>query len=600
MYREKSFLLKVCCKFAAEKELQTIAYICIVCGFIQLQIPHFMLVHYLTHIDEAIKSNWNRPAITNYGGKTYDFSEISQGIEQWHTLFEQCGIKKGDKIAISAKNSAEWCIAFLGIVTYDAVAVPLLADFHPQNMADLVKVSDSRMLLLDKSVLGGLKRTESLEKIKEYDNFCGVVNLVDRKVELDCDGALENNMAAANENFAMRFPNGVTPDAVDYRRGNEHLDDLNVISYTSGTSSAPKGVMLHAKSLSGNIRFARDYVPTVPGGNTFSILPLAHIFGLSLDFLFMFSKGCHIHIFSAKPVPALLLKALAEVKPFLFLTVPLLIEKIFRAKVIPVLHKPVMRVLTAIPGVRSLIYKKIRKTVLNAFGGNLHIAGFFIGGAAISKDVDKIMRKIKLPYAVGYGMTECGPLISYKGWNHPALKNDAGIIRPDIEVRIDSSKPAQIPGEIQVRGNHVTSGYYKNPEATAAAFTEDGWFKTGDMGTMEGDYVIIRGRCKNMILTANGQNIYPEEIEELINRQPMVVESIVVGRKHGLVALIVVDAEAAKAAGLSGEEMVKAVEANVFALNERLPIYSRIAKCELRETPFEKTPKLSIKRFMYQ
>ena len=561
---------------------------------------YFMLVHYLTHIDEAIKNNWNKPAITNYGGKTYAFSEISQGIEQWHLLFEQCGIEKGDKIALSAKNSAEWCIAFLAIVTYDAVAVPLLADFHPQNLAELVNVSDSRILLLDKSVLGGLKRTESLEKIKEYEKFCGVVNLVDRKVELDCSGTLENNMIAANETFATRFPNGVTPDAVDYKRSEEHLDDLNVISYTSGTSSAPKGVMLHAKSLSGNIRFARDYVPTVPGGNTFSILPLAHIFGLSLDFLFMFSKGCHIHIFSAKPVPALLLKALAEVKPFLFLTVPLLIEKIFRAKVIPVLHKPVMRVLTAIPGVRSLIYKKIRKTVLDAFGGNLHIAGFFIGGAAISKDVDKIMRKIKLPYAVGYGMTECGPLISYKGWNHPALKNDAGIIRPDIEVRIDSSNPARIPGEIQVRGNHVTSGYYKNPEATAASLTEDGWFKTGDMGTMEGDYVIIRGRCKNMILTANGQNIYPEEIEELINRQPMVTESIVVGRKNGLVALIVVDAEAAKAAGLSGEEMAKAVEASIFALNERLPIYSRIAKCELRETPFEKTPKLSIKRFMYQ
>ena len=559
-----------------------------------------MLVHYLTHIDEAIKKNWTRPAITNYGGKTYTFGEIAEGIERWHLLFKQCGIEKGDKIAISAKNSAEWCIAFLGVVTYDAVAVPLLADFHPSNLAELVRMSDSRMLLLDKSVLGGLKRTEVLGKIKDYENFYGIVNLVDKKIELDCEGSLQSKFEAAENAFAQHFPNGVKVDSVNYKKGEEQLDDLNVISYTSGTSSAPKGVMLHAKSLSGNIRFARDYVPTVPGGNTFSILPLAHIFGLSLDFLFLFSTGCHIHIFSAKPVPALLMKALKEVKPFLFLTVPLLIEKIFRAKVIPVLNKPVMRFLTAIPGVRNLIYKKIRKTVLDAFGGNMHISGFFIGGAAISKDVDKIMRRIKLPYAVGYGMTECGPLISYKGWNHPALKNDAGIIRPDIEVRIDSSNPAEIPGEIQVRGNHVTSGYYKNPEATAASLTEDGWFKTGDMGTMEREYVIIRGRCKNMILTANGQNIYPEEIEELINQQPMVTESIVVGRKHGLVALIVVDTEAAKTAGLSGEELKNTIETSVFALNEVLPVYSRIAKCEIRETPFEKTPKLSIKRFMYQ
>ena len=560
-----------------------------------------MLVHYLTHIDEAIRSNWNKPAITNYGGATYTFAQIAEGIEKWHVLFEKCGIKKGDKIAISAKNSAEWCIAFLGVVTYDAVAVPLLADFLPQNLAELTRVSDSRLLLVDKAVMGGFTRNDLLGKIKTYSNLQGLINLTNQACELDCDGSLNVICNGLSSEFANRFPNGVSLDDINYKRSSDMLDDLSVISYTSGTSSAPKGVMIHAKSLSGNIRFARDYVPTLPGGNTFSILPLAHIFGLSLDFLFLFSTGCHIHIFSAKPVPALLLKALGEVKPFLFLTVPLLIEKIFRAKVIPVLNKPVMRFLTAIPGVRSLIYKKIRKTVLDAFGGNLHISGFFIGGAAISKDVDKIMRRVKIPYAVGYGMTECGPLISYKGWNHPALKNDAGIIRPDIEVRIDSSNPATIPGEIQVRGNHVTSGYYKNEEATSAAFTDDGWFKTGDMGTMDSkDYVIIRGRCKNMILTANGQNIYPEEIEELINQQTYVMESLVVGRKHGLVALIVVNQDTAKASGLSGEELKKAIEDSVFALNNQLPIYSRIAKCEIRDVPFEKTPKLSIKRFMYQ
>ncbi len=559
-----------------------------------------MLTHYLTFISEAIKTNWDKPAITNYGANTFTYGQIAEGIEKMHLLFEKCGIKKGDKIAICAKNSAEWCVTFLGIVTYDAVAVPLLADFLPQNLADLTKISDSRLLLVDKGVASSFSRNGIFEQFKDVEDFCGIINFMNKKIEFD-GGNLQGIGRDIDETFTQRYPNGLTAADVDYSRGAEALEDLALISYTSGTSSAPKGVMLQAKSLSGNIRFARDYVPTVPNGNTFSILPLAHIFGLSLDFLFMFSKGCHIHIFSAKPVPALLLKALSEVKPFLFLTVPLLIEKIFRAKVLPVLRKPAMRILTAIPGVRNVIYKKIRKTVLDAFGGNLHIGGFFIGGAAISKDVDEIMRKVKIPYAVGYGMTECGPLISYKGWNHPALKNDAGIIRPDIEVRIDSSSPATIPGEIQVRGTHVTAGYYKNPEATKAAHTDDGWFKTGDMGTMDAnEYVIIRGRCKNMILTANGQNIYPEEIEEIINQQPLVLESLVVGRKHGLVALVVINQEIAMSMGIEGEELKKTIENAVFAMNEQLPIYSRITKCELREEPFEKTPKLSIKRFMYQ
>lgn len=559
-----------------------------------------MLTHYLTFISEAIKTNWDKPAITNYGANTFTYGQIAEGIEKMHILFEKSGIKKGDKVAICAKNSAEWCVVFLGIVTYDAVAVPLLADFLPQNIADLTKVSDSRLLMIDKGVASSFTRNGIFEQFKGAEDFCGIINFINGKAEFD-SGNLQGIGNYIEETFAQRYPNGLTAADIDYSRGTEALEDLSLISYTSGTSSAPKGVMLQAKSLSGNIRFARDYVPTVPNGNTFSILPLAHIFGLSLDFLFMFSKGCHIHIFSAKPVPALLLKALSEVKPFLFLTVPLLIEKIFRAKVIPVLRKPAMRILTAIPGVRNLIYKKIRKTVLDAFGGNLHIGGFFIGGAAISKDVDEIMRKVKIPYAVGYGMTECGPLISYKGWNHPALKNNAGIIRPDIEVRIDSSEPATIPGEIQVRGTHVTAGYYKNPEATKATRTDDGWFKTGDMGTMDAnEYVVIRGRCKNMILTANGQNIYPEEIEEIINQQALVLESLVVGRKHGLVALVVINQEAAKSMGISGEELRKSIEDAVFAMNEQLPIYSRIAKCELREEPFEKTPKLSIKRFMYQ
>lgn len=554
------------------------------------------MTHYLTYIDESIKSNWNNPALTNYGANSYTYAQVAENVAKLHIMFKHCGIEKGDKIAICAKNSAEWCIAFLGIVTYDAVAVPLLCDFLPQNIADLIKVSECKLAFVDKYVYNGFSRANIIDNFKEYNDLKALVNVANKNVELDCNSVFANfNL---EKEFSVKYPDGLKQSDVDYAK--EDLDALTVISYTSGTSSSPKGVMLPAKSLSGNLLFAREYVPTVPAGNTFSILPLAHIFGLSLDFLFMFSKGCHIHLFSAKPVPAILLKALGEVKPFLFLTVPLLIEKIFRAKVLPTLDKPVMKILTAIPGVRSLIYKKVRNTILSAFGGNLHISGFFIGGAAISKEVEVVMRKIKLPFAVGYGMTECGPLISYKGWNHPALKNNAGIIHPNIEVRIDSAEPAEVPGEIQVRGNLVTTGYYKNEEATKAAFTDDGWFKTGDMGTMDAnEYVIIRGRCKNMILTGSGQNIYPEEIEELINAQPLVMESLVVGRKHGLVAIIVIDKDAVKASGVDENELQSMMEDRMSELNTQLPVYSKISKCELRDIPFEKTPKLSIKRFMY-
>ena len=361
--------------------------------------------------------------------------------------------------------------------------------------------------------------------------------------------------------------------------------------------------MLTAKSLSGNVEVARRLVPMAVNdpGTTLSILPLAHIFGLAFDFLFLFSCGCHIHIFTEKPVPARLLKALSEVKPFIFLTVPMLIEKIFRAKVIPTLKKPAMKFLTSIPGVRRVIFNKVRSKILDTFGGNLHKAGFFIGGAAISKDVDKVMKQIRIPYAVGYGMTECGPLISYVASAHPSIDDIGGVATPTIEMRIDSDKPSKVPGEIQVRGDVVTLGYYNNEEATKAAFTGDGWLKTGDMGIQDRNgTVYIKGRCKNMILTGSGQNIYPEEIEDKINNLPYVVESLVVGRKNAIVALVVADYEAGKKAGLSDEEVNKVVNENVLALNSELAAYSKIGYAEIRREPFEKTPKQSIRRFLYK
>ena len=556
--------------------------------------------HFLYYIEDAIRNNWDKPAVSNYGAKSYTFGEIASNVAKLQILFEKCGVKEGDHVAIAARNSAEWCIAFIAIASYKAVVVPLLPDFLPENIAHLTKLSDSKLLLVDANILNGLKRSNSLEKLADGKDFIGVVDIVSYEPIIGCDTLVNVTKEELDALYNKEYPAGFSVADLEYPQ--DGLDNLSVISYTSGTSSSPKGVMLPARSLSANVEIARKLVPIAVSepGNTLSILPLAHIFGLAFDFLLLFSCGCHINIFTEKPVPARLLRALADVKPFIFLTVPLLIEKIFRSKVIPTLNKPAMRFLTSIPGVRQLIFKKVRDTIIATFGGNLAKAGFFIGGAAISKDVDKVMKKIGIPYAVGYGMTECGPLISYVASSHPSIDDRGGIAAPTIELRIDSDKPSKVPGEIQVRGDVVTLGYYKNEEGTLNSFTNDGWLKTGDMGIQDRfGTVFIKGRCKNMILTGSGQNIYPEEIEDLINQQFYVIESLVVGRNHALVALIVVDKDAMKAAGIPEEKVQETIEASVFALNAQLPPYSQIARCELRTEPFEKTPKLSIKRFMY-
>ena len=556
--------------------------------------------HFLWYIEDAIRNNWDKPAISNYGATTYTYGEIAGNVAKLHILFEKCGLKKGDHIAIASRNSAEWCIAFIAIASYKAVAVPLLPDFLPENIAHLTKLSDSKLVLVDKYVLAGLKKSGSLDKMAGTDGLIGVVDIVNLTTIVSYDTLANVANGDIEDLYNKEYPGGYT--MADLAYPHDGLDELSVISYTSGTSSSPKGVMLPARSLSANVEIARRLVPVAVNepGSTLSILPLAHIFGLAFDFLLLFSCGCHINIFTEKPAPARLLKALADVKPFIFLTVPLLIEKIFRSKVIPTLNKPVMRILTSIPGVRQVIHKKVRDKIIATFGGNLAKAGFFIGGAAISKDVDKVMKKIGIPYAVGYGMTECGPLISYVASSHPTIDDRGGVATPTIELRIDSDKPAKVPGEIQVRGDVVTLGYYKNEEATQSSFTSDGWLKTGDMGVQDRfGTVFIKGRCKNMILTANGQNVYPEEIEDLVNQLPYVLESLIVGRNHALVALVVVDQDALKAAGIAADKVQEVIEANVFALNAQLPAYSQIARCELRTEPFEKTPKLSIKRFMY-
>ena len=551
------------------------------------------MVHFLNYVDEAIKKNWNKPAVSNYGANTYTYGEMAATMEKMHVLFGKCGIKKGDKIALCAKNSAEWCISFLAIVSYDAVAVPLLPDFLPSNVADLTRLSGSRMLLLDSNIYDALSRDGILPQFELFDDFLGLVDVVSLDAVSGSSKEMVKKCADAKSAFAKKYPGGVSVNDVDFCK--DDVESLALISYTSGTSSAPKGVMLRAKSISGNIEVARGLISQMENGKVLSMLPLAHIMGLSFDFIFTLAGGCHLNILTAKPTPARLLAALADVKPFMFITVPLLIEKIFRSKVIPVLKKPAMRFVLAIPGLRSLVIKKIRSKVLSVFGENIEYAGLFVGGAAIGKDVDDVMQMLKIPYVVGYGMTECGPLISYKGWSHPMIGNSGDVAAPTIEARIDSRHPSRIPGEIQVRGDVVTEGYYNNPEATAAAFTSDGWLKTGDMAIRDRKgHIYIKGRCKNMILTGSGQNIYPEEIEEMINSLPMVVESLVVSRKFAIVAMVVVDKDV-----VNSDEKRAEVERLVFALNSKLPSYSQISICEQRTEPFAKTPKQSIKRFMY-
>ncbi len=555
-----------------------------------------LMVHFLNYVEAATKGNWDKPALSNYGSKTYTYGEMATSIERVRLLLKNSGIKKGDNVAICSKNSAEWCIAFLAVVSYDAVAVPLLADFLPMNIVTLTKISGCRMLFVDSSVYDSLKGLQ--DEFAECNDFLGLVDIASLKPLDVASKSLVQTTSALEKRFDERFPTGVRPADLNWCKSD--VEALALISYTSGTSSAPKGVMLAAKSISGNIEIARKLVPQKKNGATLSILPLAHIMGLSFDFIFSLAGGCHLNILTSKPTPARLMAALADVKPFMFITVPLLLEKIFRSRVIPMLKKPLMRFLLSVPGLRMLLIRKIRSRVLSVFGENIEFGGLFVGGAAIGQDVDRVMQMLKIPYAVGYGMTECGPLISYKGWAHPSLGNGGGVAAPTIELRIDSKRPSKVPGEIQVRGDVVTKGYYRNEEATKAAFTSDGWLKTGDMGIQDRKgHVYIKGRCKNMILTGSGQNIYPEEIEELINSLPMVAESIVVGRKHAIVALVVLDKDAVKNSGSSLGDVQKSMEQKIFALNASLPAYSKIALCEFRSEPFEKTPKQSIKRFMY-
>jgi len=542
--------------------------------------------HYFTRLEEAMKANWGRPALGNYRGELFTFGEVAENIAKLHVLYEAVGLKKGDKVALCAKNSARWGIAFFSANTYEAVVVPILADFHPDSVNSLVDHSESTVLFTDTDIWNKLD-------IAKMPTVKAVVSTADFKLLYAADEKIQKANDDLQTLFEAKYPKGFSAEDVSYPINNDK--ELAIINYTSGTTSAPKGVMLRYECISANVAFGQKRLPSYPEDKIVSMLPMAHMYGMMFELIYPLCGGSSIYYLGKTPTPALLLGAMAEVKPYLVITVPLVMEKIFKSKVAPIVNKPVMKVVTAIPGINQIIFKKVRTSLLNAFGGK--VREIVMGGAALNPDVEKWFRKFKLPFTVGYGMTEAAPLMAYEDWWEFASKS-CGKAIDTVEVRIDSEDPYNKVGEIQARGMNIMSGYYKNEEATKAAFTEDGWMRTGDLGLLdEKGNIFIKGRSKNMILSANGQNIYPEEIEAVVNNQPYVVESVVVDRGARLVALIYMDLEKAKAEGVDLEEYKKTIMAEV---NKSMPAYSKVNVVEYMTEPFEKTPKMSIKRFMYK
>ena len=542
--------------------------------------------HYFSRFQEAVKANWERPALGNFRGELFTFGQLATQIAKFHVFFEAIGLKKGDKVALCAKNSARWGVTFFAANTYESVLVPILADFHPDSVNSLVDHSESLVLLTDSDIWAKLDITKM-----------PTVKVVISASDFSLLYAADEKIQAANDNldelFAQKYPNGFTAADVNYPTDNDK--DLAIINYTSGTTSAPKGVMLRYECISANVEFGQNRLPSYPEDKIVSMLPMAHMYGMMFELIYPLCGGSSIYYLGKTPTPALLLGAMAEVKPYLVVTVPLVMEKIFKSKVAPVVNKPVMKVITSIPGLNQIIFKKIRTTLLNAFGGN--VREIVMGGAALNPDVEKWFKKFKLPFTVGYGMTEAAPLLAYE-CSKLFVPKSCGKCVDSVEVRIDSEDPYSKVGEIQAKGYSLMSGYYKNDEATKAAFTEDGWMRTGDLGLLDSKgNIFIKGRSKNMILSANGQNIYPEEIEAVVNNLPYVIESVVVDRGARLAALVYMDAEKAKAEGVNLDEYKAIIMTEV---NKSMPAYSKLNIVEYMDQPFEKTPKMSIKRFMYK
>lgn len=537
--------------------------------------------------ENSFRKNWEQPALTDYKeNTTYSYGELAREIARLHLLFMELGIEKGDKISLIGKNHSSWSMLFMATITYGAVIVPILHEFSPESMEEIITHSDSRLVFVNESLWSKLNKERIKVPVFEIPNFT-LLNSERAEVKEIID--------SLDDLFRINYPQGFSKDDIRYAEvGNEEVICIN---YTSGTTGFSKGVMLTANNFTGNVTYAHKLDLLFNGERNLAFLPMAHVYGCAFDFLYALSAGVHSTLLGVIPTPQNLINALQEVKPTLIMSVPLIFEKIYKKKILPIIDKPIVKAAMKIPVLEKLILSKIKKSLIHSLGGNFREV--VIGGAALNAEVEAFFHKMKFPFSVGYGMTECAPLISYDHHYNFVPTSCGSVLEGIMEARIDSPEPEKIPGEIQVRGENVMKGYYKNPEATAAAFTDDGWLKTGDSGIMVGRRLFIKGRIKTMLLTANGQNVYPEEIESRLNNLPYVAESVVVLRDFRLVAMVYPDMAALAADQITPEKLASIMQENRNTLNNTVASYEKISQIELVENEFEKTPKKSIKRFLY-
>ena len=543
-------------------------------------------------IEKSIIDHWDRDALTDFKGATLQYHDVARKIEKLHIMFENCGVEKGDKIALCGRNSANWAAAFLAVLTYGAVAVPILHEFMPDQVHNIVNHSDSKLLFVGDVVATTIDATK-------MPGLEGIINIPDYSLLVSRTDKLTYAREHLNEMFGRKYPKYFRKEHVHYYH-EESPEQLALINYTSGTTGFSKGVMIPYRALWSNYDFACQVMGKhlEKNSNIISILPLAHMYGMAFEFTYEILTGKHVFFLSRIPSPSIIAQAFAEIKPAIIIAVPLIIEKIIRKKVFPIIQNNRMRLLLNMPVINRKVEERICEEVRKAFGGEFY--EIIIGGAAFNQEVEQFLKRINFPYTVGYGATECAPIICYRDW-HTFAPGSCGRAALHQQVEIDSPDPRRIPGEILTKGPNVMLGYYKNPEATAETIDREGWYHTGDLGTMDEDgNVYINGRSKNMLLGPNGQNIYPEEIEDKLNSMTMVMESIVVQRDTKLVALVHPDMDEAKNMGFSDDDLTNIMEQNRNGLNEILPAYEKISEIEIHKDEFEKTPKRSIKRYLYQ
>lgn len=541
--------------------------------------------------EKSFRENWALPALTDYGkGHTYTFEDVAREIARIHILFEECQIRRGDKIALVGKDSARWCIVYMAAVTYGAIIVPILQDFNPNDIHHIINHSESVFLFVSDRIWDSLEE----DKIEEVR---GVFSLSDFRCLHQRDGeSIQKLLKAMDEKMAVKYPHGFTQEDIKYAKLDN--DKVVLLNYTSGTTGFSKGVMLTGNNLAGNVTYAQTLDLLFRGDRELCFLPLAHAYSCAFNFLVPMAVGAHVYLLGKVPSPKILLKAFEEVKPNLILTVPLILEKIYKKMIVPQLNKRTLKLALNIPLLDSRIYAQIRKHLVDAMGGRFREV--IVGGAAMNQEVTDFLYKIKFPFTVGYGMTECGPLISYDHHYEFVPGSCGQILKGIMKVRIDSDDPYHKVGEIQVSGENVMKGYYKNEEATRSVFTDDGWLKTGDLGTIDADNrIFIRGRSKTMILGPSGQNIYPEEIESKLNNLPFVMESLVVEKNGKLIGMVYPDYDTVDSTGISHTDLPVIMEQNRTELNKLLAPYEAISQIQLYPNEFEKTPKKSIKRYLY-